>query len=269
MSKDDSPPEGSPREDVVSLFQRGLRFTEELLAENERLRFQLASMSPGTSTSTPAEGADEIIEALKKQVADLEAERTRLLDSFKAVEEKNRDYQERYAEIEEEHNNLANLYIASYQLHSTLSFVEVVRIITEIVINLVGVQQFCLLLKEAGSDKLTPVACEGIELGEAPSATIGEGTVGEAVAQEKLWVREAGQTEAPCAVVPLTTLEGAFGVIVIEELLVQKPEFTRVDHELFRLLGAHAATALQGALLRERSGSPLDGVTAEEVASLK
>ena len=41
------------------------------------------------------------------------------------------------------------------------------------------------------------------------------------------------------------------------------------DHELFRLLGAHAATALQGALLRQRAPTALDGVTDEEAASLR
>ena len=38
-----------------------------------------------------------------------------------------------YIEIEEENNNFANLYVASFQLHSTLDFKEAVQIVMEIV----------------------------------------------------------------------------------------------------------------------------------------
>ena len=39
------------------------------------------------------------------------------------------------------------------------------------------------------------------------------------------------------------------GVIAIYSLLTQKDGFTDVDHELFELLGSHAATALYSAKL--------------------
>ena len=58
------------------------------------------------------------------------------------MEEENRRFADRYVEIEEENNNLANLYVASYQLHSTLDVDEVLKIILEIVINLVGAEVF-------------------------------------------------------------------------------------------------------------------------------
>ena len=48
-----------------------------------------------------------------------------------------------YVEIEEENNNLANLYVASYQLHSTLDSSEVLKVVLEIVINLIGAEIFC------------------------------------------------------------------------------------------------------------------------------
>jgi nitrate/nitrite-specific signal transduction histidine kinase len=53
------------------------------------------------------------------------------------VEEENRDFAKKYIEVEEENNNLANLYVASYQLHSTLDYEEVLRIVLEIIINLI------------------------------------------------------------------------------------------------------------------------------------
>lgn len=173
----------------------------------------------------------------------------RLLDSYKKVEGMNRDYQSRYAEIEEEHNNLANLYIASYQLHSTLAFREVVQVITEIVINLVGVARFTLYVREGGTDALHPIAGEGHDVKAAPTLKIGEGPIGQAVKNRETYVAKA-KGEEPLAVIPLTTPEDLVGAIVIDELLVQKESFSRVDHELFTLLGVHAATALVGSLLR-------------------
>ena len=62
------------------------------------------------------------------------------------MEDENRQFAERYLEIEEENNNLANLYVASYQLHSTLDLDEVLKIILEIVINLIGAEVFAVYM---------------------------------------------------------------------------------------------------------------------------
>lgn len=250
---------GHPKaEEVVSLFKRGLRFTEELLEENERLRFRIATLEAqagGKERGKDSTSQEALIEALQRQVRELEAERTRLLESFQQVEEKNRDYQSRYAEIEEEHNNLANLYIAAYQLHATLAFSEIVRVIAEIVINFVGVQRFTLYLLDAGSSTLHPLFTEGHALEDAPVVKLGEGPVGKAVADGAPVLREGSSGDGPRAIVPLATLEAKVGALVIDELLVQKETFSNVDHELFTLLGAHGATALIGGLLRERVGA--------------
>jgi len=52
------------------------------------------------------------------------------------------------------------------------------------------------------------------------------------------------------------------GVIVIYALLEQKKGFVAVDRELFKLLGAHAATALVGAQLFDKGGGTLPSLTA-------
>lgn len=250
---------GHPKaEEVVTLFKRGLRFTEELLEENERLRFRIATLeaqAPGHERQKEAAGSEALIEALTRQVRELEAERTRLLESFKQVEERNLDYQSRYAEIEEEHNNLANLYIAAYQLHATVGFSEIVRVVAEIVINLVGVQRFTLFLLDGKSDTLHPIFAEGHNASDVAPVKVGEGPIGTAVRDNAPVIRETEAGDGPRAIVPLATLEAKVGAIVIDELLVQKHAFTQVDHELFTLLGAHGATAIIGGLLRERVGA--------------
>jgi hypothetical protein len=73
--------------------------------------------------------------------------------------------------------------------------------------------------------------------------------------------RLADLTEA-VACVPMKIGDGTIGVIVIYSVLPQKECFLPVDFELFKLLGAHAATALMGALLHAQNGGKLPGVDA-------
>ncbi len=249
-------PEAEGHEEFVNLFEKGLSFTKEILAENERLRFRMASLEAEADVSRrhgSSPSGDAVVEALKRQVSELEAERSRLLRSFQEVETLNLDYQKRYTEIESEHNNLANLYIASYQLHSTLSFREVVQVVSEIVINLVGVARFALYLFDGKSELLEPIASEGVELSALKPIDLKDPVVGKAARTKERYVRESG-SDGPVAVVPLATVESLIGAIVIDKLLVQKSELSPVDYELFNLLGVHAATALSSALLREQAG---------------
>ena len=246
---------GEAHEDFLVLFRKGLKFTEELLAENEKLRYRVANLETELTTSrkqgTP-EG-EALMRELRTKVRELEEEKARLMSSYKEVETANRDYQARYAEIEEEHNNLANLYIASYQLHSTMTFREVVQVINEIVINLVGVSRFTMYLLDAPTATLHAIAAEGYELSTAKPIALGEGVIGKAARERQRYVAENTST-TPLAVVPLATMENTVGAIVIEKLLVQKEGFTAVDNELFNLLSVHAATALLSGLLRNQVG---------------
>ncbi len=237
--------EGKSHEDFLVLFRRGLKFTEELLAENEKLRFRVAALE--------STGGDADVHTLRQKVRELEEEKKRLLSSYQEVETLNRDYQARYAEIEEEHNNLANLYIASYQLHSTMTFREVVQVINEIVINLVGVSRFTMYLVDAPAQTMNAISAEGHEASEVKPIPLGEGIVGKATRDRQRFVAD-NPAHSPLAVIPLATVENVVGAIVIEKLLVQKEGFTAVDNELFNLLSVHAATALLSGLLRDQVG---------------
>ena len=265
-------PDGEGHEEFVNLFEKGLSFTKEILAENERLRFRLASLEAEVDVARRHGGTpsgDVLVEALKRQVAELEAERTRLLRSFQEVETLNLDYQQRYAEIEAEHNNLANLYIASYQLHSTLSFREVVQVVSEIVINLVGVARFSLYLFDGKTELLEPIAGEGVDLAALTAIDLKDPVIGKAARTKERYVRDAAAPDkGPVAVVPLATVESLIGAIVIDKLLVQKAELSAVDFELFNLLGVHAATALSSALLREQAGSDVQTLQVDRARKL-
>lgn len=251
-------------EKFLELFNKGKEFTEELLRENQRLRFRLASMETEHANVTSEE-----VQRLRDQIAQLGDENRRLQQRFREVEEENKDFAVRYIEIEEQNNNLANLYVASYQLHSTLDFREVIQIVQEIVINLIGAEAFAILLLDEKTNELKTIAYEGDDVMpgiEQISTRLGEGVLGNvARTGESYYVNqdvEGGSItiERPLAAVPLKIKEHVIGLIVIYKLLQQKDSFTAVDYELFSLLAAHAATAIFSSKLYSQSERKLNTI---------
>jgi len=155
------------------------------------------------------------------------------------VEDENKDFAQRYVEVEEQNNNLANLYVASYQLHSTLDFQEVVHIVMEIIINLIGAEIFSIMLLDEKTNELGVIANEGYDDGFTfPTIRIGSGIIG--------GVAKSGNPTTSTRPAPTTRWisctdcchpaeikENVIGVINIHKLLVQKDAFTAVDYELF------------------------------------
>jgi hypothetical protein len=256
MSTDDPSKKG---QDFLQIVAKAKEFTEELLKENERLRFKIASLESGG-----AKGASEgRMQELQHRLHELEEKLAEVTARFKKVEEENKEFADRYIEIEEQNNNLANLYVASYQLHSTLDYKEVVRIVQEIVINLIGAEVFHLFMFSEKASQLELETSEGqtpgrpvIPLGEGPigkAAQTGENYFAETVAR-----REPSPYEEPIAVIPLKIKDTVIGVISINKLLFQKTAFTTMDYELFTLLAGHAATAIFSARLYSASARKLN-----------
>jgi nitrate/nitrite-specific signal transduction histidine kinase len=233
-------------------------FTEELLRENERLRFKVAALESASGGA----GGDERVRELQQRIRELEERLAEMDSRFRKVEEENKEFADRYIEIEEQNNNLANLYVASYQLHSTVDYKEVIRIVQEIVINLIGAEAFHIFVMSEKTGALELEASEGQAAG-ARSIPIGQGIIGGAAQTgENYYAAEAAHREPtpfeqPIAVIPLKIKESVIGVISINKLLVQKTEFTSMDYELFTLLAGHAATAIFSAKLYSTSARKL------------
>jgi len=251
-------------EKFLELFNKGKEFTEELLRENQRLRYRLAAVE------TDHEGkSSEEVTRLREQIAQLSDENRRIQQRFREVEEENKDFANRYIEIEEQNNNLANLYVASYQLHSTLDFREVIQIVQEIVINLVGAESFAILLLDEKTNELKVIASEGEDVMPGInqiSIRLGEGILGQvARTGESYYINQdveggAVAIDKPLAAVPLKIKEHVIGLIVIYRLLQQKDSFSAVDYELFSLLAAHAATAIFSSKLYSQSERKLNTI---------
>src|ERR1041384_3563403 len=254
----------SRAEKFLELFNKGKEFTEELLRENQRLRYRIASLETDQATASSEE-----LQRLRSEVQQLTEENRRIAQRFREVEEENKDFANRYIEIEEQNNNLANLYVASYQLHSTLDFREVIQIVQEIVINLIGAEAFAILLLDEKTNELKTIAYEGDDVMpgiEQISTRLGEGILGNvAKTGESYYVNqdvEGGSItiEKPLAAVPLKIKEHVIGLIVIYRLLQQKDSFTAGDSELFSLLAAQAATAIFSSKLYSQSERKLNTI---------
>ncbi|HVS30300.1 MAG TPA: GAF domain-containing protein [Thermoanaerobaculia bacterium] len=251
-------------EKFLELFNKGKEFTEELLRENQKLRYRVATLE----TEQSGLSAEEL-QKLREQVQQLAEENRQIQQRYEEVENENKDFAHRYLEIEEQNNNLANLYVASYQLHSTLDFREVIQIVQEIVINLVGAESFAILLLDEKTSELRTIAYEGQEITpglETLSIQLGDGIVGQVASTgESYYVNHdvlggAVTLQTPLAAVPLKIKDHVIGLIVIYRLLQQKDAFTAVDYELFSLLAAHAATAIFASKLYSQSERKLNTI---------
>jgi len=255
MSDDRS--EYSERGDaVLAVFRRGAEFTRELIAENERLRAELSRVR---ERQHHAAQDPQDWDKLLARISDLEQEKESIAARLRSLENENHQFAERYVEIEEENNNLANLYVASYQLHSTLDPSEVIKIILEIVINLIGAETFCVYLHSQRDGTLEPVACEGAPLSHFPRVRLGQGSVGGSLERgtvHTLDPRRAaapGEGGEPIVAIPLGVDERPIGAIAVYQLLQQKDGFSPLDQELFTLLAGHAATAIFASQLFSQS----------------
>lgn len=257
----------SRAEEFLQVFKKGAEFTHDLMKENERLRYRLLQLEEDQRSVAGRSEASEENRRLLERVDELEREKEEILGRIRQIEAENQDFATRYVEIEQENNNLANLYIASYQLHSTLDFREVLQIITEIIINLIGAEEFAIMLLDERTNELQAVATEGVRREDVPTVKFGNGVVGEvAKTGESFFAEDVEEyvpdLGAPMVCIPLKIKEHVIGVIAVYKLLVQKTKFVPVDFELFTLLAGHAATAIFSSRLysdSERKLSTIQG----------
>lgn len=244
-------------EELLALFARGTELILALLDETARLRRRLVEVSAASDAASGGEceaderGAEQ--SALRDWIAkidELSAENRELLEELRAAESRNQIWAARHAEIEERHNDLANLYVASYQLHASFDPSEVIAAISEIVINLIGAEVFALYSYDAPSGRLIPVACEGRPLDSFAVIAVGTGLIGSVVADGTTYVApqatggEVPKEGEPFAVIPLYARGQALGAIALYKLFDQKAGLSELDRQLFGLLESHAAAAL-------------------------
>ncbi len=287
----------------AQLFDENKGFVEELIKENEALRKKVALLrqelakDPGALEKAQQQGTSEELAALSQERDRLKAElaqqkgstgdlakvyqeRDRLKAEFEQqtlaleqvtermaqVEQENAEFAERFLGIEKESSNLASLYVASYQLHSSLEYEVVLRRINEILINLIGAERFAIYLFDAKANAFTLVDGEGVDERKGGKIPLADNFLSRVARSKELYlakdVTTLGDDERPIAALPLIAADELLGLLVVYKLLIQKDSFESIDMELFDLLAGHAAIALRAAQLYSRSqrkASTLEG----------
>lgn len=209
----------------------------------------------------------------RKLEADLEVseqEKLRLAAQLTTMEAECKRYFDSYVDVELQNTNVANLYVASLRLHSTLDRDDVITAIQEIVINLIGSEELAIF--ELDPERRTPslVSSFGVDPRPLHGVKTGVGVIGRSLASGEIFVATADRASrgperdgaaSPedahvTACVPLVVGGRVTGAVAIFRLLEHKRSLEDVDHELFSLLGTQAATALYCTrLLSERASA--------------
>jgi putative methionine-R-sulfoxide reductase with GAF domain len=270
-ARSDRPPPISlhkERDDFIQTFlKRGAQLTEELIRENDRMRQQLAELETENVTLRAQLKSDDAIREALDKIASLEREKNELVSRFREVAARSDEYAMTFAEVENELSNLASLYVASNQLHATLNLRGVLRHIKEILAQLVGTKSFAIYFVSDDGTALVPIAHEGTGAAALSRVPVGAGPIGTCFATGTSEIAEEGDiasrtVEQPAACVPLRVEDRIVGVIALFATLEQKAKFLPVDYELFKLLAAHAASAVVAAVLFAQSAGRLPGTDA-------
>jgi GAF domain-containing protein len=198
-----------------------------------------------------------ILELNLREAAERTSQEGRVLELERRLATADSDVKElasRLVDSEHQGGRLMNLYVATYQLHATLDPAEVQATIAEIAINLLGAQQFVLLLRKDEDQEGCEIALvEGMggEVDPLYSGDSYEG--GDVVVDQTLRdgvLRLGPSAESPAlAAVPLRVQDEVVGALVLLKLLDHKPILRAEDRDLLDLLSAHAASALFAARL--------------------
>lgn len=257
MSKDARKASESFRrtEELLGYLEKGKAFTEELMKENERLRMRLLQFEKEKMefhSRTDPKHLNKLLDENRELRERLE----KLSARFDETERENKDFAQRYVAIQSQNDNLLNLYVASYQLHSTLNPSEVVNVIEEIILNLIGAEQYFVYMKDDKRKLPIILAGEGPEGPiRAKSLSKVDPVLTDVLHNGKVYFREEGESNSPhLACTPLKVKDDVVGAISITKLLDHKKEgFTTIDYELLSLLADHAATALVSSNLYSRT----------------
>lgn len=200
--------------------------------------------------------AHPALRALEEQLLARETERCQLRREVAVLEGARAHLTKELAEARRRGADLANLYVATDRLHSTLQRDEVILALEEVVASLVGCEELVVFERPETSEVLLPVFVRGVE---RPSQVgMGEGVIGSAAAHARPWIAGPEVPQAPGepqACIPLKVDGAVTGVLVLYRMLAHKGRLQDSDHEMLDLLSVHAGTALLAS--RGRFKSPV------------
>ena len=233
---------------LYEFFVKGQELIRELIEENERLR---KSMVPGSGVELSPTSA-EMVGRLMRQVEALETEAAEIRRIAGTVQN-DQSYRDRLQSLESEHYHLAAMYVASGQFHGAATLDEVLRTVTEILLNFVGVGHFTLYAVDEPRQVLFPLWREGgnlAERGELPRPSAGPMAQALAIARPWRAGDPMGAGDGVLMHLPLYSGTRLVGMLALESFLPQKSAFADTDHGLLELISGHAGIGIEMAWIR-------------------
>ena len=171
-------------------------------------------------------------ERLRERLAELEAEQRRACDEF--------------VEAEEHAGQLVQLFATLQQVHGAADREELLQVLQEVVINVIGSEELAVF--EVAEGELRLARAFGVDPAPLRRIPLGQGPLGRAAQAGRAWV--AGRDEALdddrlTACVPLTAGGAVVGLVAIWRLLGHKPILSPADQGVFDLLAPNAGQALR------------------------
>nr|WP_255216670.1 GAF domain-containing protein [Pseudenhygromyxa sp. WMMC2535] len=148
------------------------------------------------------------------------------------------------------------MFVAGSQFHSATNFDEVLRTITEILLNFVGAGSFVIYLVDEERQVLFPALREGGSIDEiAEIALTGDAASQAQVAMVALgrpWKNGDPDFKVGDELVNLPLISGTrlVGMARLESFLEQKHGFAENDYQLLSLISEHAGIGLETAWVR-------------------
>jgi hypothetical protein len=212
---------------------------EDLLDSNRRLALTISVLGRERD-----QASREDVNELNKRSERWRAEQDSVLEMLSAIDREHRRFEEQFQDVERQNANLATLCAAGHALHTSFDRESVLRAIQEIVINLIGSEEFAIV---AGDHELTPLALFGMTVERLRGLDREAGIIGRAASEARPLALPRGMPSDATRVracIPLTLGERISGFVLIFGFLPQKDDLSALDHELFGLVATQAAAAL-------------------------
>lgn len=223
------------------------RYARDLLSENEKL------LNLATAVHAEKVNLEDQLDLLRDQLARHRAIERSLMAQLSDMDQTRRELSARYLDVEQSNSNLASLYVASYHIHGSLDGEQVIGSIHEVLINVVGSEQFAIFTRSPWEPTASFVVTSSMGLSKEACDRLltEEGRIADALRTGSSYVRlsEDELPRAPgeprlTACIPLKVGDAIYGAIAIFQLLAHKTALEPVDRELFDLLATHGASAL-------------------------
>ena len=184
-------------------------------------------------------------------------------DKISDLKEELAETEARLQKAEGRSNTLLETQIASSQLHQALTVEDASRVLTEIMLNFVGVESFAVVLTGESGDTLTPIVAVGVDADKLGALDASEGRVGACIKTGQPYTAESLEGEAtelanPKACIPLKIGSKRLGLLLAYRFLSHKKEVRAAELHLYRMLSSTILSCLMTARLIGHSGLKVD-----------